>query len=65
MDRFSLFILNKSRTIRNSMQSDLFHCVVTLHVSGFTAPIIKSTKNRKRSLRYRSYGEIQGLSGMN
>ena len=36
------------------MQSDLFHCKVTLHVSGVTAPIIKSTKNCNRSLRYRS-----------
>jgi len=36
------------------MQSDLFHCKVTLHVSGFTAPIIRSTKNCNRSLQYRS-----------
>jgi len=64
MNRFSLFILNKNRTIRNSKQSDLFHCKVTLHVSGFTAPIIRSTKNCKRSLRYKSCGETQGLSGM-
>ena len=26
------------------MQSDLFHCRVTLHVSGVTEPIIRSTK---------------------
>ena len=26
------------------MQSDLFHCKVTLHVSGVTSPIIRSTK---------------------
>jgi len=26
------------------MQSDLFHCKVTLHGSGVTAPIIRSTK---------------------
>ena len=36
------------------MQSDLFHCRVTLHVSGVTTPIIRSTKNCNRSLRYRS-----------
>jgi len=58
MNRFSLFILNKSPTIRNNMQSDLFHCKVTIHISGFTAPINKNTKNSKRSLRYSSYGEI-------
>jgi len=26
------------------MQSDLFHCKITLHVSGVTAPIIRSIK---------------------
>ena len=31
------------------------HCKTTLHVSGVTAPIIRSIKNRTRSLRYRSY----------
>jgi len=36
------------------MQSDLFHCRVTLHVSGVKAPIIRSTKICNRSLRYRS-----------
>ena len=28
------------------------YCIVTLHVSGVTAPIIGSTKNCNRSLRY-------------
>ena len=44
--------VNKSPTRCNSMQSDLFHCKVTLHVSGVTAPIIRSTKNCNRSLRH-------------
>ena len=30
------------------------YCKVTLNVSGVTAPIIRSTKNCNRSLRYRS-----------
>jgi len=47
------------------MQSDLFHCKVTLHVSGVTAPIIRITKNCNRSLWYRLHCEIQGLTGMN
>ena len=35
-----------------TMQSNLFYCKITLHVSGDTAPIIRSTKNCNRSLRY-------------
>ena len=31
------------------MQSDLFYCKVTVHVSGVTAPIIRSTKNCNRN----------------
>ena len=46
--------LNRSPTSCNSMQSDLFHCKVTLRVSGITASIIRSAKNCNRSLRYRS-----------
>ena len=30
------------------------YCKVTLHVSGVTAPIIRSTKNCNRNLRHRS-----------
>jgi len=37
-----------------TMQSNLFYCKITLHVSGGTAPIIKSAKNCNRSLWYRS-----------
>jgi len=36
------------------MQSDLFYCRITLHVTGVTAPIIRSTKNCNRNFRYRS-----------
>ena len=42
--------LNKNPTRCNSNQSDLFFCRITLHVSGVTAPIIRSTKNCNRSL---------------
>jgi len=31
------------------------YCKITLHVSGVTAPVIRSTKNFNRSLRYWSY----------
>ena len=37
----SIFILNKNPTRRNSMQSGLFYCKITLHVSGVTVPIIR------------------------
>ena len=46
-------ILNKNPTRCNSMQIFIY-CKATLHVSGVTAPIIRSTKNCNRSLRYRS-----------
>jgi len=57
--------INKNPTTCNSMQSDLFYCKITLHVSGVTVPIIRGTKNCNRSLRCRSYCEIQGLTGIN
>ena len=62
----SLFHVNvhKNPTRCNSMQL-FIHCEVTLHVSGVTAPIIRSTKNCNRNLRYRSYCKIEGLTGMN
>jgi len=37
------------------MQSDLFYCKVTVHVSGITATIIRNTKNCNRSFRYWSH----------
>jgi len=33
------------------MQSDSFHCKITVHATGVTAPIVRSTKNCNR---YRS-----------
>ena len=45
--------VNKNPTRCNSMQIFIY-CKVTLHVSSVTAPIIRSTKNCNRSLRYRS-----------
>ena len=59
--RASYFTLNKSPTRCNSMQSDLCHCKVTLHVSGVTAPIIRSAKNcnRYRSYRYSYFLPVQ------
>jgi len=44
---------NKNPTRCNRMQIFIY-CKVTLHVSGVTAPIIRNTKNRNRSLWYRS-----------
>ena len=39
-----------------TMQSNLFYCKITLHVSDVTALIIMSVKICKHSLRYRSGG---------
>ena len=36
----------------HTTQSNLFYCKITLHVSGDTAPIIRSAKNCNRSLLY-------------
>jgi len=47
------------------MQSDLFYCKVTQHITGVTAPIIRSTQNFNYSLRYWSYCRRQGLTGKN
>ena len=47
--------VNKNPTRCNSMQIFIY-CKVTLHVSGVTAPIIRSTKNCNRSLRYSPIG---------
>ena len=44
--------VNKKSNRCNSMQI-FIHCKTTLHVSGVTAPIIRSIKNCTRSLRYR------------
>ena len=43
--------VNKNPTRCNSMQVFIY-CKFTLHVSGVTAPIIRSTKKCNRSLRY-------------
>ena len=53
IEKFIIPCINKNPTICNSMQIFIY-CKVTLHVSGVTAPIIRSTKNCNRSLRYRS-----------
>ena len=45
--------VNKNPTRCNNMQIFIY-CKVTLHVSGVTALIIRSTKNCNRNLRYRS-----------
>ena len=45
--------VNKNPTRSNSIQIFIY-CEDTLHVSGVTAPIIRSTKNCNRSLRYRT-----------
>ena len=55
-----LFNVIKNPTRCNSMQIFIY-CKVILHVSAVTAPIIRSTKNCNRSLRYRSYGTATSL----
>ena len=50
---YPIISVNKNPTRCNSMQIFIY-CKATLHVSGVTAPIIRSTKNCNRSLRYRS-----------
>jgi len=48
------FNVNKNPTRCTSMQIFIY-CKTTLHVSGVTAPIIRSIRNCTRSHRYRSY----------
>ena len=50
--------VNKSPTRCNSTQTFIY-CRVTLHVSGVTAPIIRSTKNCICHLWYKSCCKIQ------
>ena len=50
-DKYARTNVNKIPTRCNSMQIFIY-CKVTLYVSGVTAPIIRSTKNCNRSLRY-------------
>jgi len=52
-EKHSNINVNKNPTRCNSKQIFIY-CEVTLHVSGVTAPIIRSTKNRNRNLRYGS-----------
>jgi len=47
-------VLIKTNQMQQYAVCDLYYCKITLHVSEVTAPIIRSTKNRNRSLRYRS-----------
>ena len=42
-----------------TMQSNLFYCKRTLHVSGKTAPFIRSAKNYNRSLWYCAATSLQ------
>ena len=48
----------KNPTRYNSMQI-FIHCKFTLHVSGVTAPIIRSIKNCNRNLRYSYFPGLQ------
>ena len=50
----SWLYVNTNPTRCNSMQIFIY-CKVTLHVSGVTASIIRSTKNCNHGLRYRSW----------
>jgi len=47
------FSVSRNPTRCNSMQIFIY-CKATLHVSGVTEPIIRTTKNCNRSLWYRS-----------
>jgi len=49
-------ILNKKSNLMQQY-ADIY-CKVTLHVSGITAPIIRSTKNCNCYLWYRSYSDF-------
>ena len=59
-DNLPMCNVNKNPTRCSSMQIFIY-CKATLHVSGVTAPIIRSTKNCNRSLRYKSIILVQLL----
>ena len=57
--RSLMFNVNKKVQLDATVCRHFIYCKVTLHVSGVTAPIIRSTKNCNRYLWYRSYCKIK------